>query len=198
MDSQTYKRALIRNLNETGMAILEYRALVGLEKADSYHYWDFFRVAYKALFNDIIAHSVKVLDTDKRSATFWSLYAAKKDVVDAFAKEKSYDLDFLKALSGRSKLKHIRDKTLFHIDKNAVLEPKKVWKTARIKGKELISALESVWDILQYLHLKEFRKQLPLPDYDGSDATKIIEVWELQKPTQSQEEDILSYLFDKG
>ncbi len=148
MDSKTYKCVLTRNLNETGTAILESRALVGMEKAKSYHHWDFFRVAYHALFNDMLAHSIKVLDKDKCSATFWSLYEDEKNVIDAFVRLKPYDLDLLEILSGPNKLKHIRNKTLFHIDKEAVLDPKKVWQDAGVKGKAIRSALEIVWDIL--------------------------------------------------
>lgn len=197
MDSKTYKRALLRNLNETGAAILESRALVGLEKAESYHNWDFFRVAYNALFNDMIAHSIKVLEKNKRSTTFWSLYEARKGAVDTFAKTKSHDLDFLNTLSGKDKLKHIRDKAHFHIDEKGVLDPKQVWKDAGIKREELSRALDIVWDILQHLYIAEFNKEFPLPDYDGSDATEIIKLWQNEESKKHQGQSIVSYLFDK-
>lgn len=51
------QRALERNLHKLGRAILERKALVGMERAKSYHAVDFFRLAYDALFNDMIATS---------------------------------------------------------------------------------------------------------------------------------------------
>ena len=55
-------RAITRNLHEIGLSICQRNALVGMEKAESVHGFDFFRLTYIALKNDMIAHVIKVLD----------------------------------------------------------------------------------------------------------------------------------------
>lgn len=167
-----FYRALLRNLHEITRAILERNALIGLEAAESNHGVDFFRLSYDALFNDMIAHAIKVLDKDPQSATFWYLYRCEKGAIDSFARQRSYDIKSLELLADR--IKHIRDKTHFHIDKKGVFDPSDVWNTAGITGNELGQALETVLDILQHLHEIHLRKKFPIPEYDGSDATRII------------------------
>ena len=54
-------------------------------------------------------------------------------------------------------LKHIRDKTHFHIDKYTVRNPKKVWLDADVKGSELAKGLDDLWQILNYLYKWERR-----------------------------------------
>lgn len=167
-----FYRALIRNLNEIRTAILERRALGGLESAGSKHGLDFFRLSYDALFNDMVAHAIKVLDKDSDSATFWYLYRCDPKTVDSFAKDKSYDLNTLDLMAG--KLKCVRDKTHFHIDKRRVLNPKAVWNEANIIGTEFGKALEEILDILKHLYKVHFAREFLMPEYDGSDATKLI------------------------
>ncbi len=65
-----YQRALKRNLHEVGRAILERKAMVGLENADTYHAVDFIRISYDALFNDMIAHAIKVFENRKGDVSF--------------------------------------------------------------------------------------------------------------------------------
>jgi hypothetical protein len=164
--------ALFRNLNEIRSAILERRALIGITSAKSKHRLDFFTLSHDALFNDMVAHAIKVLDKNKDSATFWDLYNCDPETIDYFIKDKSYDLKSLEDMA--DKLKHVRDMVLFHIDKKGVLDPKKIWKEANIKESEFAKALEHVFDILQYLRKTHLGKELAMPDYDGADATKII------------------------
>ena len=54
-----------------------------MEKAEHYHLgWDFFRVAYHGLRDDMIAHIIKVLDKNEQSATFWFVYNSYKKEID--------------------------------------------------------------------------------------------------------------------
>ncbi len=165
-------RALFRNLNELRTAILERRALIGLESARSKHGLDFFTLAYNALFYDMIAHAVKVLDRDPESATFWYIYKCDPNTVQSIVKDKSYDLNFLEVVA--DKLKCIRDETHFHIDKSGVLDPKSVWKKANLKGNDFGKALEDLFDILKHLYKSHLGTDFPLPEYNGSDATHLI------------------------
>jgi len=166
-----YRKALIRNLNEAGRAMLERRAMIGLEKANTYHSMDFIRIAYDALFNDMIAHVIKVFEDRSDVASFWYIKRCKEKEVSNFAEEHGIDLSKLATI--KDSLKHIRDKTLFHIDRDAVKNPKKVWEEAKVTGKQLASAIDEVYSILDHLYQLEIGKSFPLPEYDGSDATSI-------------------------
>src|SRR5262249_30729289 len=112
---QRYDAALERNLAETSNAILERRALMGLHSANSSHTLDFFQVAAHALYNDLIAHSVRVLDRHPDAASLWYLFRCDEASVRSEASSLGVDLDALGILA--DKLKTVRDKTLFHIDK---------------------------------------------------------------------------------
>src|SRR5262249_2927214 len=125
-----YSQALTRNVNEIIAAILERRALVGIEKAQSAHRWDFFRVAYYALFNDMIAHCMRALDRNAQSASFWYLYRCEQKAIDQFVTQSRIEWSLIEAMT--DKLKHVRDKTHFHVDGDAVFDPGAVWKAADI------------------------------------------------------------------
>ena len=75
-----------------------------------------------------------------------------------------------------AKLKLVRDKTHFHIDRDAVLSPQTVWKEADIKGLDLATCLDSLWKILDFLHARHFGLPFNAPSYDGTDATRIVNV----------------------
>lgn len=175
----TYQEALKRNLSELGIAILQRRAMVGMETADSFHDWDFFRLSYVSIFNDMIAHAIKVFDGNKQSSTFWYLYQCEKAEVDSFAITNGIEITDLENL--QKKLRIIRDKTHFHIDENGVLDPHKVWQEADITGEELAKGIDLTYDIIAHIFQKEFGYAPYLPDYDGSDVTEIIKCLEQHK-----------------
>lgn len=174
---ERYDAALERNLAETSNAILKRRALIGLHSTDSSHGLDFFRVAAHALYNDLIAHAARIFDRHPDAASFW--YVVSCDETSARAQARALvgvDLDALGVLA--DKLKGVRDKTLFHIDKKTVENPKLVWSSAEIKGDVLGSGLDGAFLVLAGLHLKRHG----VPDYDGSDATKIIRAYKQVHP----------------
>ncbi|MDA8174450.1 MAG: hypothetical protein M0018_07665 [Nitrospiraceae bacterium] len=171
-----FERALLRNLNELGRAILERRAMVGMEAAESSHTVDFFRLAYDAMFNDMCSHAIKVFDKNPCSSTFWYLYRCEKKAVEQFAEDHKFQFSLLETLG--NKLTHVRNKTHFHIDKKDVFNPEKVWREAAISGRELALGIDSAYAILAHLHQVRFGRPFNLPKYDGSDATEIIHCWE--------------------
>lgn len=164
-------RMIQRNLIEILHALQEWRALVGLEGINGYHEIDFFQICWRALFNDAISHTIKVLDTDIRSATFWTLYNRFKKPIDEFVVGKKINLDEIKIVS--TKLKLIRNKTHFHIDKKRVVDPAEAWREADIRAKELEGVIEQIYDILKYIYFIHFGEEFNYPDYRGEDA-KII------------------------
>ena len=171
IDQSRYRKALYRNLNEAGRAILERRAMVGLEKANTYHSMDFIRIAYDAIFNDMIAHAIKLFEDNSRVASFWYIKRCKeKDIVN-FITQKRIDISKLEKIN--DSLKYIRDKTHFHIDKDAVKDSKKIWNKAKVTGRELAEAIDIAWKIMDHLYELDMGNKFSLPEYDGLDATKI-------------------------
>ncbi len=167
-----YNMALERNLAELNNAILKRRALTGLHGAQSVHSLDFFRIAGHALSNDILSHLIKVYDRPKSASFFWLINGTDKKILDEITTKHSIDLDKVKTLSKR--FKTIRDKTHFHIDKDAVTDTSKIWKEAQLTGNDVGYLLESGFTILNWIYEKRTGKAKELPDYDGSDVPDII------------------------
>ena len=71
------------------------------------------------------------------------------------------------------KLKHIRDKTHFHIDAYGMLDTKAVWREANLSGKELSAAIDAVWAILKNLESLLHLPEVTLLDYDSQIARRI-------------------------
>lgn len=166
--------AIKRNLAEIVTAVHERRALIGIEKADADYGWNFFRISYNALFNDMVAHAIKVLDDNNRSATFWFIYKHYQKKIDAYLISKNTNIASIKGISAR--LKIIRNHTHFHIDQKGVLDPKAVWKSASIKGNDLAVIIDIIQEVLEYIHKEHFGDEFPIPDYNGEDVTRIIKL----------------------
>jgi hypothetical protein len=172
MSDDRYRQALIRITNEIVAAVLERRALIGLEQAGTGYRWDFFRVAYHGMFNDMIAHCIRALDRSSKSASFLYIYRCKHAEIDKFVNQAKIDWSLIVSMT--DKLKHVRDKTHFHIDRNAVLNPQEIWKAADIRGKQLGDCLDSLWAIVDFLHARHFGLPFSAPSYDGTDAARIV------------------------
>lgn len=180
LTDETHKRAITRNLHELANARLERCILISfdhyLEANGVYHYGEnFFTITERALFNCMIGHAIKVLDRNKDSATFWAIFDSAPDKIknrNCFQTEK---LRFLDKLT--EKLKIVRDKTHFHIDKNGVLNPQAIWEEAGITGDEFGEGLEYTWSILRELHSVELGRQFhdPCERYNGEDVVQMLE-----------------------
>lgn len=177
---ERYLSAIRRNLAETSNAILKRRALMGLHATDSAHGLDFFRVAAHALYNDLISHTLKVLDRNPQSASFWYIVQADEAIAKRAARRYGVSLDEIERLS--EPFKHIRDKTHFHIDRDAVLKPSEVWVRAGLTGDELGYVLESAWKVLAGIWQELRNESFEIPEYDGSDVGKIIRAYKAAYP----------------
>lgn len=165
MNDETYQTALKRNLNEIVIAKLEFDAYREIGDKLLLNFYDsFFTLSRDALFNDMVAHTIKVLDQNAQSATFWYVFRYKSKEVKEFIK--SNDIDFMAIYDLAEKLKKVRDKTHFHIDKKGVKDPKAVWSSADITYDELEENMKSIYKILNHLHIKEFDFQFEIPKID--------------------------------
>ena len=182
-NNERYQKGVKRNLAEINNAILKRRALIGVHSIDSVHGLDFFRLAAHALYNDIISHTVRVFEEGAGVASFWYIVKSDEAAIKRTLKATNSSLEKIEELS--KAFKHIRDKVHFHIDKEAILDPSKVWVTADITGDELGFILESSFNILSSLNYELTGEIIELPDYDGMDAAEIIRCYAENNPNSN-------------
>lgn len=172
MTESRYQRALRRNLHEATQAIYECNAYNAIMNCDTAHGMDFFRVVFYSLNNDMVAHAIKLLDRSSKSASFWYIFRCKQKDITTFAEQNSLSIRNIELMS--EKLKSIRDKTHFHIDREAVFNPAKVWQDADIEYKQFFYVLNSIRIILDHLYFVEFGKNFGELAYDGADVGPIL------------------------
>ena len=175
-----YEKAIKRNLNELHHAILERKALIGLRDVKSFHAWDYFRITGYALFNDMVSHTIKVFEDNSNSTSFWYLEKSDKAAMDRAARATGVQIKDIKDLCAG--LEHIRNKTHFHIDKDAVLNSQKVWKDADVQDDDLGTLLESAASILIRLYKEKTGIEYDVPEYDGTDVREIIKSYVKNNP----------------
>lgn len=179
-DHDRLHAAIRRNIAEVNNAILKRRALSALHAVDAAHGLDFFRISAHALYNDLLSHTLKVLDHNSQSATFWYVARAEEARVKAIAKREGISMEEIERLS--APFKDIRDKTHFHIDRDAVMDPAKVWAQAGLTDDELGYVLESVWKLLSGVAREVLGANYEVPEYDGTDVSKIIHAYKAVHP----------------
>ena len=172
MVASRYERAIVRNLHEVGLARFERAALLGLVHSRAKRDWNFFYVSYLALFNDLIAHSIRVLDRNSKSASFWYLHRSNSGAIDMYVAKRGINWQLLNEVSDR--LNIIRDGTHFHIDHDGVMNPKAIWTQAGLTGNDLGRCLSYLWLILNHLHAQHFGRAFEAPKYDGTDVPLIL------------------------
>ena len=156
--------------NMENAAILNRTTLVGIEDANGVSHL-FLKLSYYALFNDYIAHCIKVFEDGKQAASFWYIYRTNQQPIDACARREGISIKELQKISG--KLKHIRDRTHFHIDTKGVLNSKAIWQEAGLTGKELSAAVDAVWCMLTDLQKSLGLSEVKLPKYDRSAVCRL-------------------------
>lgn len=179
-ESSTIEATIQRNLLELNNAILKVTAHDELVKQGlTYTEMSFFVIAQHALYNDILTHAIRVLDEHRDAMSFWYLLRCKEGIVFKQAAQKvGLDLEKLKDLS--AKLKSIRNKTLFHIDRRSVRQPEAVWMQAEIIGSALFKALNEMFETLAIAKRDHFDGEFEtITKYDGSDIAKIIKAYEI-------------------
>lgn len=146
--SPRFVSAIARNLAELQRAIHNRDAMLAIEAERATGY-SLLRLAYLALYNDYMAHAMKIFEEGTRVASFWYLYRTDKGLSDRFMRQESIDVSALSDMSAR--LKCVRDATHFHIDADSVSDTKRIWRAAGIKGAELSSSIDSAWKVVRHL-----------------------------------------------
>lgn len=157
-----YTKAIERNLAELQSAILNRTTILGIEQSRGVASL-FLQVSQRALFNDYIAHCIKIFENNKQAASFWYIYRSDQKTIDSFAKCRKIDISPIEEVS--DKLKLIRNQAHFHIDSKGVLDTKAVWRDANLTGKQLSLAVDAAWEILTNLQETLSLPKVSIPAY---------------------------------
>ena len=99
---------------------------------ETWHGIDFIRLALWAFQDQMVGHAVKVL-MKKEEAGFWHRYKEHEVDCRQFCKERGYDVDVdIAALV--PKLRHVRNKAHFHLDRIGVQDPKASGRKQTLRG----------------------------------------------------------------
>lgn len=175
--------AIERNFAEVNNALLKLTAYNVLSRQNIvYSGMSFFVIAQQALHYDMISHAMKILDTHAGAKGLGYIKKVNSAAVVRAAKTRGVDLLELDTLS--SKLKHVRDKTQFHIDAASLTDPAGVWADADINGDLFVRSLNNIAALLSELKTDLFQGEaLEVTAYDGSDIPKIITAFEVLHDT---------------
>jgi hypothetical protein len=132
---EPYAGALKRNLDEIEMALINERIMRRIVLAGTQFELEFFRFAWMALFNDRIARAARVFDQHRSAHGFWYITGKKPAETKHAANRHQVEAADLNDLARR--LKQVRDKTIAHIDRATIVDPKAVWRIAGIKPQQL-------------------------------------------------------------
>lgn len=168
-----YERAIERNLAEIERALFDLAAMKAIERSGPISATEV-KVLYWALFNDYIAHCIKVLDRSSKAASFWFIFRTNKGPLEKAAKKLKVDFTLLDELA--NKLKHVRDLTHFHIDSDAVKDPKAVWRQADIRGSDLAKGVNYLWAVLNVARLLLGKEAMERPRLNETAIKEFIDV----------------------
>jgi hypothetical protein len=173
-----FRAALERNFAEANNAILKITAHDRLAEREVTHFGiTFFVIVQHALSSDTHSHVMRLLDENSGAASFWYVYKTNEKVALSAMKKAGLDLHELKELSKKVKL--VRDKTAFHIDRDSVTEPEDVWRKADIKGASLCVALEKLSRTIAHIKQSIYGGALDkVTEYKGNDVEKILSAYE--------------------
>lgn len=182
MENKRYSKAVKRNFVEVVNALHERQVLISMEEyirknGRIYYYGgSFLAISMNALFNDMISHIIKVLDGNKRSASFWYILEINKGKIENCKSCSEDKIKFLEEL--KHKLKIVRDKTHFHIDEDGVLDPAAIWSKVDVTGNELGKGIDYLLDILLELHNSVSGGNLSRNNllYTGEDFLQLLEL----------------------
>ncbi len=169
---ERYGRSLIRLLHELYWLISKRNAYNKLFEIAPETNWSFFSYASVALKNDMVSHAIKVLDNSRETSSFWYIHRSKEKLVEAELLKANLSACEIKNLS--DKLRTVRDKTHFHIDKSRVFSPVAVWQEADISSSDFSKIFEGLWLALNELYRKHFGESFSHFIYSGEDVEGIV------------------------
>jgi len=174
MTEQQYKAAIERNLVEINWAKSQRIAYLEILNSGYSLYGDeFLGQCMIALNNDMLSHLIKILDTHIAAASFWSIHSIESKKVNDILNELGLSINILHTMS--KKLRIIRNKTHFHIDKKSVIDPEQVWRSANITGDELDELILTLDTFFCELYRRDVSDMIPFYSYEGQDTKSIFD-----------------------
>ena len=169
--------AINRNFAEANDAILKLTAHDSLHRAGFNPTGvSFLAIADQALFNDMIAGAIRIFDEHKEAGSLWYIIRCHEAVAHAAARSCGIDMDEMRTIV--PKLRHVRDKTHFHIDKRNVENPALVWSHADISIDEFTKALRNAAVLLAKIKQDIYGGKMDvLTPYEGSDVRRMVDAF---------------------
>lgn len=174
-DASRLRAAIDRNFSEANSALHKLTAWqclrqAGIDEAGA----DFFAITRQALYNDMLAGAIRIFDDHKEAAALWYIIRCCGPFAHRAAQACGIDLDKLQKVI--PKLRHVRDRFHFHIDRRSVEHTAPIWRDAGMTEEELGDALRDAARLLAKIRQESFGGELAeLPVYDGSDVKRIID-----------------------
>jgi hypothetical protein len=160
-----FRRALLRLCHETKWLNAYQNAINQLRPIEAGT--DFFRVSFVALQEAQLLRLIRILDKNKRAASFWYLYRSDRRLIDEAMRREG--LDIAELCDVAEKLRDIRNRTFIHIDKKGVFDPARVYRDAGIKLERLSTIYSCLWRAMKALYRPLYGKEFESDDYQGSD-----------------------------
>jgi hypothetical protein len=173
-------KAIEKVLLELNNCILERRAYNKFISLKTAHGLDFFRICAYALKNDIYAGAYRAFDRHKDAVSFWNIRNIAPEEFAKAASDSKIDIKDLEKLA--EKLKPIRDRVHFHVDRRDLQGPNDAWKDADMTGNEFNCLTEKAHKILRIMYLELTGQDSTIPDYIGEDIEKRIRAYKEKYP----------------
>jgi len=166
------RSALDKVLLELTNCILKRRVFNKFVSLKVVHGLDFFRICAYALRNDLYAGAYRAFDSHKDAASFWYIKNISPKEFSKALSESNISIDKIEKLA--EKLKPIRNRVHFHVDRRDLTNPNKAWKDADLTGNEFIFLTEKAHEVLRIMYLNLTGEDRQIPGYCGDDIEKII------------------------
>jgi hypothetical protein len=157
---ERFDRTVVRLLLETHNLMSVRAALEALDaplRSRTLESNPFLNTALSSLLSDQLIRLIRIFEEDKEVATFWYLQNCEPGNVGA-----GVDINRLRSFS--AKIKIIRNKSFFQIDKEFVFKPEQVYTDADVKHGEIVWAIETVWPVLNRLYTERTNKTFQMSD----------------------------------
>jgi hypothetical protein len=170
-DSQKVRAVIERNVAELDGAAMKLAAHGAIPPAAP---GTFLALARQALYNDALSGTLRVFDDHKDAHSLWYVLRCQRREAIAAAAACGIGLPALEDTSAR--LRRIRNRTQFHIDRASIGDPPESWHRPAIGADELAGAVQAAAALLAEVArmLDPRAPPLTLSAYDGADARALL------------------------
>ena len=122
----------------------------------------------------MLTRLIRLLEHNEKTSGLWYICELHKQRIDKHFTSNELNLDEI--ISFAKKLKIIRNKIHFHLDKNAILDPKNYWNNANITWEFLEKCISSLDLIFKDLYKDEYNEEYITYGYEGRELDLIYDV----------------------